>query len=172
MWLKKLRERSLYYSGKEIPTALSISCVQIPKKVEYSLFPEDYIEKGGDYTCPQGYLTCLPETAVYFVVKPPIVIEDGKRITNLNWHRKLISSNGIFDSYSIKDVEEENPFKTLQGDLFGTLNSGDLIDKIGKWEDCFPLTHYLEISYPVALRDLGQMNPLTIRIQPAETFKN
>ena len=110
-WLKKLREYSLYYSEEEIPTTLSIRYEKIHSKVEYTLFPEDYCQRERGYFCPRGHLITLPENVIYAIVTPPMVIKDKKRLTNLNWHRKVISSNSIFEGYSLQDVKEENPFK-------------------------------------------------------------
>jgi len=171
-WLDKLKKHSLYYSGEEIPTTLSINCPQIPPRITYALYPEDFFKKGPYYTCPRGFLTKLPETTAYLVVTPPMVIKDGKRQIKINFHRKVISQDHAFNGCEIRDSADKNPYKVLQGDIFGTLNERDLTDKVGDWKSCFPLRHYLDIGYSVGLREVRQLNPLTIRIRLAESFKN
>ncbi len=162
--LKWLSNHQKYHAdtyGKKVPMTFSITSAQLPQRTEYILFPEDYFKRKRLYRPPRAILNHLPKGTFYYEILPPMKFEDGEWICNLYYKRQAQSHNKIFNSYSIHDLNDK-PFLNARGVLLGTLNEEDLEQKTGDFENEFPIEHFLDVAYPVSLRQVHEYNPLSI----------
>lgn len=170
-WLEQHRK---YFSGcfkETIPMTFSISHLELPQKVKYSVLPEDYfkrVEGGRNYWCPWKFIENLPETVCYQKIIPPVKFQDGKWAIGISYSRCVSGPKKVFDSYSIEDPEDKKHF-SVPGVLLGTLNKSDLNGLVGSsmedFEGDLPLTHFLRVAYLVPISLANKYNPLNIRVE-------
>lgn len=168
-WLQKHKTYHSQTYGIDIPMIFSIQLLDSVPGWTYHLMPKDYFartEGGRKYQPPKAVMDNLPEGTFYCRIHPPVKFSNGKWITNLYYNRKVRGSKGIFDSYHISDPNDTNHFQ-VAGVLFGELNQADLKNLSGDFEKDFPLDHFLEVCYPISLRQAGKFNPLTIKVELA-----
>jgi len=161
IWLDKFN-KYFYDNFKEhIPTDISIKELAFPVGGEYTLYPND-IELIGkiNYRCPKGKIKLLSDKMVYYNILPPMKFKNEKWIPNIYYNRKVDDIEGFFRSYSLHEPAER--YLNARGVLLGTLKLDDIENKVGDFRKSFPMPHFLEIAYPVSLRD-NKNNPLSIR---------
>ncbi|MBI2667654.1 hypothetical protein HYX17_02690 [Candidatus Woesearchaeota archaeon] len=163
-WLECYQKLHLDYFNIKASTILSMGHLQPPIML-YTLYPED-IKKIGSlrYRCPSGVIESIPSHAIYCKMLPPMKLDNGKYIPNVYYKRQVSTSGGKFDSYSIKDPND-NKYLNVEGVLLGKLEEKNIRPNEGDFEKCFPINHFLEVSYPVSLRDVNNKNPLKIRVE-------
>jgi len=169
-WLEAHKKYHFDTYKKEVPMIFSVKSAKMSLRTEYVLFLENYCKKVSEdryYKTPRGIIKALPNNAFYFDITPPMKFQDGKFIPNLYYNRKVRDRKGIFDEYSLHnlDGDEREKFLNLRGSILGKLNNRDIENKEGNFEDCFPIEHFLDVCYPVSLRQAAQYNPLTIKIE-------
>jgi hypothetical protein len=170
-WLESFRRYCEATHGEQVPLTFSVSPVQSPEKLNYSLLPEDYFERTrGDknYAPPKGILTKVPAGATYLKVCPPFKFADGKWIQRgIKYDREAWGSNGSEWSYSLKDPRDKSHFHA-EGILLGNLEENDLENQQGDFENNFPFSHRVRAVYMVGISRIGDLNPLSINVELVE----
>jgi len=156
-WLENHKRYFLDTFNKKVPMNLSIKSADFPAESVYTLYSKNI----NDRNCPRGVIGFLPKRLIYSKILPPMKFDDRKWIPNIYYSRKV--KDEIFNSYSIQILDD-----FIGGVLLGELNQEDIKKIEGNFDNCFPLHHFLEVSYPVALRQIPEYNPLTIRIEKTE----
>ncbi len=165
-WLESFRGYFLDTCQEEVSMTLSIESEKLPTLATYWLYPDIKRVQKRAYKCQQAEIHSLPDTAFYYIVNPPLKFKNGKWIPGLYYNRLVSDAKKTFETYSIHDPQD-NRYLNLRGVLLGTLGEDDLKNKEGDFENCFPVEHYLEVSYSVSFRQVHEYNPLTIRVELA-----
>lgn len=161
IWLERFNKYFYDQFLEYIPLTLSIEELDFPNGADYTLYPRD-IELIGklSYHCPKGNIDFLPEKMVYYSILPPVKFKDGKWVPNIYYNREVEDIEGFFSSYSLHEPGER--YFNARGSFLGNLKLNDIKNKAGDFRKSFPIPHFLEVVYPISLRD-NKHNPLSIR---------
>ena len=88
--------------------------------------------------------------------------EDGTWIPNIYYNRKVEDIEGFFDSYGVEDPTRR--YYSVEGSLLGNLKLDNIENRKGDFRKSFPMPHFLEVAYPVSIRD-NHHNPLSIKFE-------
>lgn len=169
-WLESHQKYFSEYFGEAIPLVFRIKRVLPPGVMEYIVFPKDYFERtkegpiGCGYKCPEAILRRIPDSLHYWRIEPPMKFKDGKWIKGANYERVVSGPKGVFDSYSLRDPNDDQHHYT-EGILFGSLDFGDLEDVRGDFEGDIPLTHSFKMVYLAPMNRLQEFSPMTIKVE-------
>ena len=164
VWINSFIEYFKQIYNEDAPLNLLIEDDPFPQKVLYTMYPKDINKIGEVNSCPKGILNSVPKSVAYYTILPPLRFNDGQNIPNVYYNRSLVSSNGNFNSYSIRDPQDEKHFNML-GVILGPLVKKDFFEMGEGAEGAFPVNNYLKVSYPIALREIGRRNPLSISFE-------
>lgn len=165
-WLKLFRNYFVNVPKDLVNTNLMIERLPF-NSLFYIKFPYDYferIEKHLGYVAPRGRIESLPNGLHYIrIVPPPVRFKEGICFSYTDIRRMVARPDGIIEEYSIRDNEET--LAPAKGIFLGRLNRYDIKHSSGEFEGGFPLDHFVEVSYPVAISEVGQHNPLLILVK-------
>lgn len=169
-WLETIEQR---YG----PILAQISLEQIPfTPLVYTVYPNDF----ESHSYSRAILESLPEGTIYAKLHPLVKCVNGKWLSSIYYERKVTTVQGESAHYDNQVVEkvDSDGFcpDSSPGVLLGRIDFENLIpirkgfnshakDFDGK---DFPFQHYLEVSYPVALRDAHKLNSLSLEIRLAQ----
>ena len=150
----------------DVPLEFKVSQLTAPSDVVYTLFPND-IERNCsfNYRNPRAIVNLNKTSLHYLEVRPPMKFANGEWISTLYYQRKVRDLNNIFGSYSIRDLKSSDDFRSLPGTFFGNLQESEIRVIGGDFQNSFPISHYLDVVYPISLRQIGEFNPLTINVE-------
>lgn len=162
-WFDNFKRYFYDYFKEEIPMNLSIKKLDFPFGANYTLYPDDVDLIGKlSYECPKGKIISLSDGIVYHNLLPPMKFNNGKFIPNIYYNRKVDDIEGFFNSYSIQDPTRK--YYSVEGCLLGNLKLNNLEINKGDFRNSFPMPHFLEVVYPITIRD-NNHNPLSIRFE-------
>lgn len=175
-WLRKFQGWGDAYVREDIPLTLTIREVSREGRFAYSVLPSDYFKRLKDdrghsrsYACPSGIVDGIPASCWYGILLPPLKTANGW-INGTQYNRTCASvPRTAMESYSLvpegfNSFDATRKKSTPIGALLGPLGEGDVNERMHDFEGSLPLHHYLEVVYPVALRDAAKMNPLGITL--------
>ncbi len=170
-WLEAFRQLHKNYYLQEVSMRFAIKPEPMPF-LRYKVYPSEIIKGKKPF---EGVVSTLPDSCIFGVIEPPLKLEDGSWISNVYYKRQSFLSNGELSSFSNAKNPKNKSGKRIgflpqtRATLLGQLENRD-IDFIQRGycspfpEDVFPIKNFLEISYPISLRD-NQHNPLTIKVE-------
>ena len=170
-WLENLQRYFSEFFKKTVPMTFSMRPLELPQDMRYSLMPKDYFGRTRDkwgspiyYKCPEGVIRRLPETLVYWKIRPPMKFKDGTWLRGVNYSRNVKGPKGTFESYTNQDPNDKAHFHA-EGILLGKLGIEDLEDTKGDFEYDIPLEHFLDMVYCTPISQVHKYNPSTIRVE-------
>ena len=170
-WLESLQRMHVDSYGMPIDTEFFLNPLEmIP--IVYTMYKEnkeDSEESSRNSKSSNGLLVNLPQRAVYAQISPPMEFSNGKSIGNLYYRRNALLPDKKVFSTSQRDFCNKEDLRQVEGVLIGEIHYYDM--EAVYWQRGgtnfgvldFPITSFLEVCYPVSLRDRIH-NPLSIRV--------
>ena len=159
-WLERFDKLFMDTFKETIPTQMKVQCLPYHGDFTYKAYPQNYAHMNR-YLVPEGILEHLDGGAQYLEIIPPMNWADGEYVQQVIYNRSI--EDDFFNSYSIRDPREGNPFIQARGLFLGKINTESIrLRSRGHFEGKTSLDHYFEMAYPITIRDT-ENNPVSIK---------